>query len=76
MKHKGTASRVAALLDENANLRQGWVQSPKVAHIPFMGTQENCFLLVNLHMKPEMNEREKLLNECIAVAQLAIGLVS
>jgi hypothetical protein len=73
MKDKETESGIAALLAGNENLRQDWVQPPQVAHIPFMGTRKNFFVLVNVHVKPEANDKERLLNKCVAAAQLVIG---
>lgn len=45
---------------------------PQVAYIPFMGTRERFYLLVNLLTDAEKN-REQLVSECAAAARLVIG---
>ncbi len=69
--HKDTA--IVALLNANTSLRSAWVQPPEVTHIPFMRSREHFFVLISAYVSPEVVEREKLANECIAVAQVAIG---
>jgi hypothetical protein len=78
MKNKDTESAVAVLLDGHADCRQDWEQSPHVSHIPFMGTREKFFLLVNVHVRLEANNRERLLNTGFRAVQLIIesGLIT
>ena len=72
MSYEKIESVVFNLLEGNSYVRQELMQSPQVTHLPFMGTRENFFLLVNLHIRPEMNE-EHLINVCFKAAQLVIG---
>jgi hypothetical protein len=71
--NKDSELGIVALLDRNASCRQDWMQSPQVAHIPFMRTRDSFFLLVNLHMKSEANSRDRLVTGCLTVAQVVIG---
>lgn len=73
MKNQELGSKIVTLLDDTASLRRDWQQSPQVTHIPFMGTRERFFILVNLHVRPDATTREKLINGSIAVAKLIIG---
>lgn len=73
MKNQEVESSISRLLNEAAILHRDWVQSPQVAHIPFMGTRENFFLLINLYICPAENNEERLVNDAIAVAKLIIG---
>jgi hypothetical protein len=72
MKVRKAESAIGALLDGNLQVRQELMQSPQVAHLPFMGTREHFFLLVNPHARSETN-KEQLINMCFAAAQLVIG---
>ncbi len=38
-----------------------------------MGTREKFFLLVNIKVRSEANNKEQLVSTCLAAAQLAIG---
>ena len=73
MKNTKQESDIIALLDGNATFRLSWSQPPQVAHIPFMGSREKCFLLVNVHLRSEANGREKLVVGCFEVVQSIIG---
>jgi hypothetical protein len=73
MKNIKLESKIIALLDGNEGLRQDWLQSPQVTHIPFMRTREKFFLLINVHMRLEANNSEKLLAGCLAAVQSIIG---
>jgi hypothetical protein len=73
MNYKETESGITALLDGTLSLRKELTQSPQVTHIPFMGTRENFFLLVNIKVRPEANNKQQLVSMCLAAAQMAIG---
>jgi hypothetical protein len=73
MHYKETESGIAALLNGNSSLRKELMQSPQVTHIPFMGTRDNFYLLININIRSEANNKLQLINLCLIAAQIAIG---
>lgn len=77
MNHKDIEESVLWLLNRNSAYDLPWAQAPEVMHIPFMGTRESFFLLVSIVLAFQTDERERVVNHCLAICHsiIAAGLL-
>lgn len=77
MSYKECTLKLKSLLERKDNHSLKDIQTVSVHHIPYMGTRENFFLLINLLISSEI-DRENLVNICVVVSRLAIesGLIT
>jgi hypothetical protein len=73
MAHKENEAALTTLIDSNTSVLQAWAESYFMSHIPFMGTREHFFLLVNIYVQPDWTDREKQVSDCLALARIIIG---
>ena len=72
MNRNEITAGISALLQGDASLGRKWLRPPELIHIPYKGSRENFFLLISLYESPAFVDQVQLLEECMAVARIAI----
>jgi len=73
MNNEEIKRSVLQLLQENSTHDLQWVHAPEVMHIPYMGTRQSFFLLISIVLSFWPDEKERLVNHCLAICRSIIG---
>lgn len=63
---------IATLINQKSELTPIFAQPACATHIPFMGSREHFFILINIYVKSDWIEREKQVNDSLAIVRIVI----